>query len=513
MIIDKFVKNLGFKNKNELQDFVNTFMKHKDEFIEFLNMKKNNIAQTVHCNCCNCKDLNNNIPPTIPFDINKDQDYINLKKINDDNNLKILELESKITSLTSNVDDNTLFTQLKEKNKKENVNINIDDKIKNAVDEALQKQSEKFNIKINNINRTHTEEINKIKSEYEKAKTSLPSPSSSTENKKDKINKEKVKNINGKIIPLSDNLLEIVYYRNFKDDKFKPTYYKNNNKFYLKCCSVKYNKEIKYNKQVTCTRCYNTYKISEKEVNGIHEMFTTILPEHEISNEEEILKKIKCDNCNYICKKEIKTCYDCNRIKKSKINVFNLPNKNDRGYEAKLLLAKETYNELSYVYNIYEKAIDDGVDITELTELINYIKENKVLEEKQPNIIKNKISRCHSIIKLYNKEEYKDIQEYIQMINFDIKAISKLTYDQWNIFWSKLKEILNKKLEDNGFRFCKYINKIGKLSCDKILNSDENKRCKYHSQFCEICYENINGSCICNKKCKHCNLLLKECKC
>lgn len=193
MIIDKFVKSLGFKDKKELQDFVSNFMKYKDEFMDFLNMKENKNSQT------------------ISFDINKNQDYINLKKINDDNNLRILELESKIAGLTSNINDNILFKQLKEQNSilSEN-NKKLEQDIKDIKDDYLKVQNKKIiendneellkqkilyeeklkeKDKIFNEYKEQTDE--KIKNIELKLNTNNSKPSPSFENKKEKQSKTK----------------------------------------------------------------------------------------------------------------------------------------------------------------------------------------------------------------------------------------------------------------------------------------------------------------------------------
>lgn len=371
--MDHILDTIGCGDKyDELLEFLRFLYKHKDEFMEFLNMKKNNMTQHVL------------------FDINENPEYIKLKNINNINNKKILELESKIENLTSAVDDNILFKQVKEKNKvlseeNKDVNVNIDDKIKNAVDEALQKQSEQFNIKIDNINSKHIEEINNIKSKYEKAKTSLPSPSSSTENKNQKSKKEK-KNKHENI-PLSDNLFEIVYFRNLKNiNKYKPLYYENNNKFYLKCCNTKYEeKEISDINHITCNKCFITYKLSNNLINGIYEMVINILPEHEISDEENIFKKIKCNQCDIIDKKEIVTCFKCKNKEKCQITEYTLPDINEEGYETKLALAGKCYNSILYTAGIYSKAYKEGLVKNGWNPLISYIKKNKNIN----NIIQN----------------------------------------------------------------------------------------------------------------------------
>lgn len=123
---DDFIKFITFLYENK-EDFFN-YIKYKNEFVEFLNIKKNN----------------NNIINEI--DINNNQDYIYLKNINDENNEKIMDLESKIAGLTSNIDDNVLFKKLKEQNvllSENNKTLNIEN---DEIKQRLKKLEENDNI-------------------------------------------------------------------------------------------------------------------------------------------------------------------------------------------------------------------------------------------------------------------------------------------------------------------------------------------------------------------------------
>lgn len=130
------------------------------------------------------------------------------------------------------------------------------------------------------------------------------------------------------------------------------------------------------------------------------------------------------------------------------INIFELPDINSIGYEAKLLLANETYNKIMYISEIYNKAEKDGIDTNDFDELIDYIKKNKITEEKQINIIRKKLIRCKFILNLYNNEKYKHIQDFIQRIHFSTKAVAKLDNNQWHYFKDNLIHKLNNELNN-----------------------------------------------------------------
>jgi hypothetical protein len=68
------------------------------------------------------------------------------------------------------------------------------------------------------------------------------------------------------------------------------------------------------------------------------------------------------------------------------------------------------------------------------------------MEEKQVNIIKNKLIRCHSINYLYNEEKYEHIKGFIKRINFSIKSLAKLDNSQWSNFRMNLKNLLDNEI-------------------------------------------------------------------
>lgn len=366
--IEKLIDGIGFNyEKDNFLEFLKFLYKNKDEFMEFVNIKKNN------------------------------KNIVELIKVEED----------------------PLYIELK--------NSNIE----------MQKQIDIFNSEYNKID--------------------IPSPSSSTEKKK--INKNSKKedlkiNDNG-IIFLPLDLNTVVYYRKIGLDKFNPYYFRNKNKCYLSCCGQEYNeKEISNVSNITCYNCYKTYNLSKERnnISNLYEIINIILPEHKIENEDEIYNKIKCNNnlCKYISKKEIDLCYDCKNAKECEIKEYPIPDVAEEGYETKLALAGKTHNTIEYVTDIYYKARKEGLVKSDFKSLIKYIKENNLMNEKQTNIIRNKIIRCYYINKLYNEDKYKDIQSFIKRISFSINSLSKLKDSAFTKFLDDLNDRLDKELETNN---------------------------------------------------------------
>src|SRR6478735_4448202 len=83
--------------------------------------------------------------------------------------------------------------------------------------------------------------------------------------KKKKINDSENPNLdkNSNIIKLSENIYEIVYYRNV--NKYSPTYCIENGISYLECCNKKWNYKELNNEEVTCLRCYKTYILNNEK--------------------------------------------------------------------------------------------------------------------------------------------------------------------------------------------------------------------------------------------------------
>lgn len=364
-------------------------------------------------------------------------------------------------------------------NKKDN-KINqseLDIKIKSAVNLALEEEKLKHNEEIN----VYKNNIQKLENNLNNFNSNLPTPSASSENKIEK-------DINNNILKIHDDLDIIVYYRKTKNDKTKANIVKDmtrNGILHLTCCGESYKNLLLYHdKYTTCPKCYLSYKLDN---NG--KLLNNILKQHIIDNEKEILNKIKCNLCSSINKKQIDICFNCKKEQNAVINVFNIPSKKDIGYNTKTLISEETYYKLKYLFEIVKSAEKDGVDTSNWKILIDYIKENKLVEEKQSNIIRNKFIRTKSIYLLYNDSKYDKIENYIKRLNFSIKGISKLNDIQWNKFRVELEKKLNSELEKN--------NKLNELnfSCKNDICEEE---VSIENNYCKSCEADL-------KKCKNCN--------
>lgn len=325
----------------------------EDKFLDFIGKYRN--------------DINENKVIYEPIDIKSSNEYINLRKNNDDMKIQIEELNIKLNSFPN-------------------------DKIKEAIDIELEKQKIKHNEEIN----IYKNNIQKLEHNLNKINTGIPTPSNSSENK--------------------------------------------------------------------------------------------------IDNDDILIDKIKCKKCNKLTKplknKKVELCYKCNKENQgndfiNNFKVFDEPNKNEIGYNSKILAAEETYIKLNYLNSLFITAKDDGIDITNLKELIDYIKENKLIDDKQYNIIKFKILRASSLISLFNNNKYVYIQNYIKRINFKIKDIAKLLPEQWNQFRVFIEKYLDKQLENIKEKDYPCKNDI----CEETVNVE--------GIFCNDCRENL-------KICKGC---------
>jgi hypothetical protein len=153
-----------------------------------------------------------------------------------------------------------------------------------------------------------------------------------------------------------------------------------------------------------------------------------------------------------------------------------MPNENDECKETKLALAGECHNSILYTSNIYDKARKEGLIKNGWKPLIDYVKNNKLLEEKQINIIKNKIIRCGEIKFIYESDKYKDIQNYIRRLYFDINSLAKLKDDDYYSFKFDLIELLDKEFKKTN----NIENIIIKEENNNIVTDfgSENRNCK-----------------------------------
>jgi hypothetical protein len=350
---------------------------------------------------------------------------------NSEEYLKIVKEKDKYKNDYYNL--NTRIQELENSNKIEN---NIDESfINNKINEALDSQKIVFNKLLQgkeNEYKTLYDNFNKLNQDFLNLKNNkgIPSPTSSTENKK-----------NIEIIKLPHNLFEVIYYRHINNNKYLPGYHTTNGVAYLECCGKQWDYKELNSEGVTCKRCFKTYKINNNRLTN------EILPEYIINNENYLLSKIKCNKCDYISKKEINLCYNCKNLKNVKIIEYPMPQENDRAKETKLALAGKCYNNIIYINSIFLKAHKEGLVKNGWKPLIDYIKDNKLMEEKQINIIKNKIIRCNDITFIYNLDKYKNIQGFIKRLSFSLNSLSKLPDDDYQSFKYDLTEKLDNYLD------------------------------------------------------------------
>lgn len=170
-------------NFDGLTDFLNILYENKDLFL----------------NLVNNKNINNNI------NIIETPEYIEIKNINEKNNTRILELETKLRMLDSNIEDNDLFKQIKMQNdillqnnktlnteneeikqrlikiennnnnsdinisdNKQDDNIDIDFKIKESIKIALKEQQVMFDSEYKKLKEEKDKIIDELKTKIEK---------------------------------------------------------------------------------------------------------------------------------------------------------------------------------------------------------------------------------------------------------------------------------------------------------------------------------------------------------
>jgi hypothetical protein len=288
--------------------------------------------------------------------------------------------------------------------------------------------------------------------------------------------------INNDILKLPDNLLNVVYYRNINDDKYLPSYLMDNNKIYLKCCGKELD-EITNEKYSTCSKCYKSYILSFDQDILDYKIYNTILKEHIIPNEKDLSLKIKCNKCDFLYKKEIDLCIKCKNVENIKIVEYPMPDINDETYETKLALAGKCHNTILYTADIYSKAYKEGLIKNGWKPLINYIKDNKLMEEKQINIIKNKIIRCGDIKFTYELDKYRNIQNYIKRLSFSLNSIAKLKEDDYYSFKYDLIKLLDENLEKTNI---KNSSKEKCIKCSSILKSNNIIYCNKCTELCQI---------------------------
>lgn len=444
--MEKYMDSLGIDdNFDGLLNFLKVLYENKDEFIEFLNMKKNNIP------LCSCKD---NIVSTI--DIKKSNEYIELQEDNIKMKAHLDELNTKLNNLSEN--DNK---------------IDIESIVKNT--------EEKYIEKIHKLEISNKELLKKLD-------TGIPTPSSSTENK------ENVKKEEDNILDLPKNLLEVIYNRNIENNY---SYFKKNHKKYLRCCNTDYkNKEISSTNFITCSKCFRTFNLSsEADEKNIYKIFVKTLKEHIIKNEDELLKQVNCNTigCNYISKKEIDFCYKCKNMEICIPIITKLPDKDKEGIETVKTFASETHNNMLFYKKVFETAKKEKINVYEMKPLVDFIKNNKLMKEKQPNIIIRKILRSIYILDLYNEDKYIKNQDIIKRIYINLDILAKLDDTQFTSFKNILINMLNKEIEKKGDT---------NIEDDTLEYSCKNGSCvdnvNIEYTFCNSCKNSL-------KKCEKCN--------
>lgn len=170
--------------------------------------------------------------------------------------------------------------------------------------------------------------------------------------------------------------------------------------------------------------------------------------------------------------------------------------------------AEETYVKLLYLHDLYNVAEKDGIDTTNFNEIVEYVKENKLIEEKQKNIIKFKIQRASCIMKLYNDSKYINIQDYIKRINFKTKDLAKLSHEQWLLFKKFLENNLDEELnnfENNNKN--NNINNNSDINIEKLSKIIDKKYLYKSNKDDKLCIiQNCN-----NNKHNFNNILLEYC--
>ena len=421
--LEEILDELGVGDGYEgFVDFIKFLYEYKNEFKEFINMKKNNIKD----------DINDKIQTAV------DDALLNQKK----------EFDDKIAKLESNVENNILFKKLKEQN-----------------------------ILLSENNKTLYYNLNKLNKDFEslKNKQVIPTPSNSYETKNKNKKNKKVDHVS-----LPDNLIDVVYYRNIDNNSFLPSYKTYNGIAYLNCCGKKWDyKELTNENGVTCLKCYKTYKL-----NVNNKLINEILQNHTIPNEDEILKKIKCNNiyCSNIYKKEIELCNGCKYVDGCKPIVTELP-KDDVGIRTIETFASETYVQLHFYDEIYKTARDEKINVYEMKPLVEFIKNNKLMKEKQPNIIIKKILRSRYILDIYDEDKYKNLQDVIKRIYINLDYIPKLDDYQFNHFKDLLINMLNDEMEKKN---------VLNETTQKCYNKEENQIINEDTNIVDINFEKVN---------------------
>lgn len=312
---------------------------------------------------------------------------------------------------------------------------------------------QKFQIK--NINK-----YNKLDIEFNTLKNN-------TNNKETSFKKNNIK-----IIPLPDNLQEIVYYRNMKGvPKYRGIKVVKNNIPYLSCCKeINYSSVLNNDNYITCQKCYMSYKL-----NNENKLMNIEINEHKIINTKEILKEISCNNecCDYIGKRKIDFCNICIKNRKFNESIFFYKEASIDvlGHEVINEYTKFIYNDIIKYGNLVDIGKKAGYDLHDKNMLlIDYLKKfQKTLfkDNKTQKSIKNKVLRSYALMNIFNDNKYKNIKYIINRIGFDINLMANIDdqtfLDFKNYIISKLDKYAldeniivenNESLPDNNIKYC-----------------------------------------------------------
>lgn len=264
-----------------------------------------------------------------------------------------------------------------------------------------------------------------------------------------------------------------MFYRKIKDTniKYLGAAIKNTSGYYLRCCEINHeNNILTIDKWVTCTKCYYSYKIDSQGM-----IIKKILNEHIIHNESNIYHEIKCKNnkCIHINKKIIKLCNKCKKNKEFEESIYFYDEVDENVIGSKIInkSIKFDYEEIYKHGELYQIGLDDGIEMHKKNVLYNYYKnynKNLIKDIKTQKVLQNKALRCYSIMKLFNQDKYKIIQNKIKNIGFNINLMSQIDDENFNNFKNYLNDKLDHFVDD-------YNNKLSINNLEEnFLKNNEN---------------------------------------
>lgn len=355
---DDFIKFIRFLYEHK-EDFFN-YIKYKKEFHDFLHNKNND--KEIKMESINIKESN---------------EYKDLEKINEKNNIRISELEEKLSKLDSNIEDNVLFKKLKEQNSlliknnenleselkeiKQNFNsnanisdikdnnINIDDKINKALEKQKTTLYNDFSIKIENIKNDNKILLDSIR-EKDKVINDLQSKLNNKRIKKDK----KIEN--------NENKFGIFVFDTMEEDW---------KKFISSFTYKDILRMLKLDEFIN-----NDSNINKEDYKEVYEWLNIYeLDEKKIKSNYNIKRKIK--RCKIIYEKYPK------QLKYIKFNVNNLSYMKNKEFDDFLNILDEKIKQIKIPNNDLEDISDNILNIN--TKIKENIKDSKTNTKKCGN--------------------------------------------------------------------------------------------------------------------------------